>query len=115
MQPIEKNPPLTIRDAGPMDRPQLRRAIIELQEFERSLHDTRLPGEQIADVYLAWIEDQVGKRGEVRVSRAEDSNSTAICHRRPVEHSWDYTHSHLLVGGEYIGTCELRAGGFSAI
>jgi GNAT superfamily N-acetyltransferase len=46
---------LTIRPATPADRPALRRAIIELQEHERGLHPTRLPGEQIADRYLDWM------------------------------------------------------------
>jgi hypothetical protein len=53
MQPTENDPTLTIRDAGPMDRAELRRAVVELQEHERKLHDTRLPGEQTADAYLA--------------------------------------------------------------
>jgi ribosomal protein S18 acetylase RimI-like enzyme len=47
--------PLVIRPATPDDRPQLRRAIIELQEYERRRHPTRLPGEQIADAYLDWL------------------------------------------------------------
>ena len=71
MQPIEKNPSLTIRDASPMDRPQLRRAVIELQGYERRLHDTRLPGEQIADAYLAWIENQVGKQGALLIAQID--------------------------------------------
>jgi hypothetical protein len=43
---------LTIRNAAPSDRPHLRMAVVELQEHERNLHATRLPGETIADAYL---------------------------------------------------------------
>jgi GNAT superfamily N-acetyltransferase len=46
---------LTIRPATTADRPELRRAIVELQEYERRHHDTRLPGAQIADRYLDWM------------------------------------------------------------
>lgn len=73
MPPTEKSPNLTIRDAGPMDRPQLRRAIVELQEYERRLHDTRLPGEQVADAYLAWVENQIGEDGALLVAEIDRS------------------------------------------
>ncbi len=43
---------LTIRAAAPSDRPQLRWAVIELQDHESRLHPSRLPGDQIADAYL---------------------------------------------------------------
>ena len=43
--------PLIIRPADPADRPNLRTAIIELQENQRLRHPTRLPGEQTADAY----------------------------------------------------------------
>jgi len=59
----EKTPAVTIRDAGPMDRVQLRRAVVEIQEYERRLHNSRLPGEQIANAYLAWIENQIREGG----------------------------------------------------
>jgi len=52
----DKNPVVTIRDARPTDQAQLRRAVVEIQEYERKLHNTRLPGEQIADAYLAWAD-----------------------------------------------------------
>lgn len=45
-----------IRPMTPADPPHLRAAIIELQAFECRLHSTRLPGTQIADAYLGWIE-----------------------------------------------------------
>jgi ribosomal protein S18 acetylase RimI-like enzyme len=61
------NDPVTIRRAAASDRPHLRRAIIELQDHERRLHATRLPGEQIADAYLAWIERQAADGGAVLV------------------------------------------------
>ena len=71
MQPTEKNSTVTIRDAEPIDRPQLRRAVVELQEYERYLHDTRLPGEQIVDAYLAWIETQIGEGGVLLVAEID--------------------------------------------
>ena len=44
---------VVIRPAMPADLPDLRLAMIELQEQERRLDaTTRLPGEQIADAYL---------------------------------------------------------------
>jgi hypothetical protein len=46
---------LIIRPAIPSDRPDLRAAIIELQHYERGLHSTRLPGEQVADAHLDWL------------------------------------------------------------
>ncbi len=46
---------LVIRTAIPTDGPDLRRAMIELQEHERRLHDSRLPGEAMVDAYLAWL------------------------------------------------------------
>ena len=67
----DKNPVVTIRDARPMDQAQLRRAVVELQEFERKLHKSRLPGEQIADAYLAWIENQTGKGGALLIAEID--------------------------------------------
>jgi ribosomal protein S18 acetylase RimI-like enzyme len=63
--------PITIRPARASDRPLLRRAILELQDYERRLHATRLPGEQIADDYLAWIEKQAADGGAVLVAETE--------------------------------------------
>ena len=67
----DKNPVVTIRDARPMDQAQLRRAVVELQEFERKLHKSRLPGEQIADAYLAWIENQIGEDGALLIAEID--------------------------------------------
>jgi len=46
---------VTIRPVTPVDRPYLRQAIVELQNYERALHLTRLPGELVADAYLDWL------------------------------------------------------------
>jgi ribosomal protein S18 acetylase RimI-like enzyme len=54
---------LSIRDASSSDRPHLRAAIIELHEHERSLHDSRLPGEEAADAYLEWMLGEAAERG----------------------------------------------------
>ena len=63
---------LTIRAARPSDGPELRRAVVELQDHERRLHPSRLPGEQIADAYLAWIEKRAAERsGAVLVAEID--------------------------------------------
>src|SRR5271166_7063915 len=53
---------LVIRLATPPDLPDLRQAVVELQDYERRLHVTRLPGEQIADAYVAWLQRQVEEK-----------------------------------------------------
>ena len=60
--------PVTIRPAEPRDLLNLRRAIVELQDYERGLHTTRLPGEQIADAYLAWLQQEAAEHGVVLVA-----------------------------------------------
>lgn len=47
---------VTIRPAIPTDRHDIRQAIVELQDYERALHLTRLPGELVADAYLEWLQ-----------------------------------------------------------
>ena len=47
---------LIIRPATITDRrPRLRQAIVELQDYERTQYTTRLPGQQVADLYLDWM------------------------------------------------------------
>jgi ribosomal protein S18 acetylase RimI-like enzyme len=46
---------VTVRPAIATDRRDVREAIVELQEHERALHPTRLPGERIADAYWDWL------------------------------------------------------------
>jgi ribosomal protein S18 acetylase RimI-like enzyme len=60
--------PLIIRPAGRADDPQLRQAVVELQEYERIRHATRLPGEQIADAYLDWMLWRAESDGAVLVA-----------------------------------------------
>ena len=62
---------VTIRPAQISDRPALRLAIIELQEFERRLHETRRPGEGIADAYLDWMLRRAAENGTVLVAEIE--------------------------------------------
>lgn len=59
---------VTIRTATGADRSALRGAIVELQDYERLLHDTRLPGEQIADAYLDWMLRRASTHGAVLVA-----------------------------------------------
>ena len=47
---------ITLRDATPEDRPFLLGAIAALNDHERALHDTRLPGADIAAAYFATID-----------------------------------------------------------
>ena len=46
---------LSIRPATIADHDALRHALIVLQAYERQLHATRLPPEQMADAYLDWM------------------------------------------------------------
>jgi GNAT superfamily N-acetyltransferase len=62
---------LTIRAATQADRPMLRQAVIELQEYERRQSRTRLPGEQIADAYLAWMWQQAVGAGALLVAEID--------------------------------------------
>ena len=59
---------LTIRSATSDDRAQLRRAIVELQDYECLLHATRLPGAQVADAYVDWMLEQTNTTGIVLVA-----------------------------------------------
>ncbi|MGH6868721.1 MAG: GNAT family N-acetyltransferase [Methylocella sp.] len=45
--------------------------MIELQDHERRLHSTRLPGEQIADAYLARMQQRAGEAGTVLVAEID--------------------------------------------
>ena len=55
---------VVIRPAVPADLPDLRLAMVELQEYERRLDaTTRLPGEQIAGAYLARLRQEVAEKG----------------------------------------------------
>src|SRR4051812_14077147 len=65
---VRMTAPLITRPAVPTDHPQLCQAIIELQEYERLRHATRLPGEQIADAYLAWLQRQAATQGAILVA-----------------------------------------------
>ena len=62
-----------IRPAMPADLPDLRLAMVELQEHERRLDaTTRLPGEQIADAYLGRLRQEVAeKRGAIFIAERD--------------------------------------------
>ena len=64
---------VTIRPAMPADLPDLRLAMVELQEHERRLDAlTRLPGEQIADAYLGRLRQEVAeKRGAIFIAERD--------------------------------------------
>ena len=65
---LECTVPLSIRDAAPSDAPQISQAIELLQEYERELHDTRLPGAEIAESYLRWIASRAAESGAMLVA-----------------------------------------------
>jgi GNAT superfamily N-acetyltransferase len=63
---------VVVRLAMPGDLPDLRSAMVELQEHERRLAATRLPGEQIADPYLARLQREAAeKRGAILVVESD--------------------------------------------
>jgi GNAT superfamily N-acetyltransferase len=61
---------LIIRLGAATDRPRLRQAIIEMQNYERMQHSTRLPGEQVADAYLDWMLRRAANNGAVLVAES---------------------------------------------
>jgi ribosomal protein S18 acetylase RimI-like enzyme len=52
---VRATPNVTIRTAADDDRPAILAAIADLQDYERTIHDTRRPGHEIAKTYLAWL------------------------------------------------------------
>jgi ribosomal protein S18 acetylase RimI-like enzyme len=64
---------LSIGSATRPDGPNLRRAVVELQEHERRLSPTRLPGKEIGDAYLKWIRRRVANDGIVLIAESDDT------------------------------------------
>jgi ribosomal protein S18 acetylase RimI-like enzyme len=62
---------LMIRAATLSDRQQLRRAVIELHDYERRLHSSRLPGDQTADAYLDWVQKRAADHGIVLIAEID--------------------------------------------
>lgn len=56
---------VTVRPAKPGDRAALLAALVDMQEYERALHDTRRPGSETAQPYLDWLEGHAAERGGV--------------------------------------------------
>ena len=61
---------MVVRRAEPSDRPNLVKAVVELQSYERELHETRLPGEQSADANTRWMLTSAESSGLVLVAEA---------------------------------------------
>lgn len=62
-----------LRDATPADRAWLLEAVAALNDHERALHDTRLPGAAIAAAYLATIERAIVEQaGSIVLAVATD-------------------------------------------
>ncbi|HTR12034.1 MAG TPA: GNAT family N-acetyltransferase [Roseiarcus sp.] len=51
--------------------PDLRLAVVELQEHERRLHPTHLPGSEIADAYVAWMVTQAARSGAILIAEVD--------------------------------------------
>jgi ribosomal protein S18 acetylase RimI-like enzyme len=63
---------LSVRLAQASDKAHLRAAVVELHNVEGRLHDSRLPGEETADAYLAWMLAEAARDGAVFVAEAGD-------------------------------------------
>jgi ribosomal protein S18 acetylase RimI-like enzyme len=85
---------LSIRAAAPSDRPQLRLAVIELQDSESRLHPSRLPGDQIADAYLDWIEKRAAERGALLIAEIDRAFVGFVA-------GWIEEESHICEAPEY--------------
>jgi molybdenum cofactor cytidylyltransferase len=59
-----------VRDAGPKDRADIVAAIAALQDAERELSDTRLPGAEVAEVYYQLLLAQARYDGVMLVAEA---------------------------------------------
>ena len=69
--PMTSDPsPLSVRLAHASDKAALRAAVAELHNVEGRLHDSRLPGEETADAYLAWMLAEAAHDGAVFVAEA---------------------------------------------
>jgi len=69
--PMTSDPsPLSVRLAQASDKAALRAAVAELHNVEGRLHDSRLPGEETADAYLAWMLAEAARDGAVFVAEA---------------------------------------------
>jgi GNAT superfamily N-acetyltransferase len=55
-------PPSAIRTYQPADRAAVVEALTALQDFEVPLHDTRLPGRQVAEPYLEELIETTGRQ-----------------------------------------------------
>lgn len=63
---------LTIKTFEKVDERSVRKAVVDLQDYERAFHDTRLPGKEIADRYLASIIEAAAKNsGVILVGRSD--------------------------------------------
>ena len=62
-----------IRPARREDRENLISAIIELQEYERRLHDSRLPGAEVAEPYLSVLQARSAQEGAMLVASRDSA------------------------------------------
>ena len=63
---------IMVRTATAADHGALKAAIVDLQEYERALHDSRRPGITIADAYIADLAQRVAERQGILVVAETD-------------------------------------------
>jgi ribosomal protein S18 acetylase RimI-like enzyme len=61
---------ISVRLAQASDKAALCAAVVELHNVEGRLHDSRRPGEETADAYLAWMLAEAARDGAVFVAEA---------------------------------------------
>jgi len=70
----------TVREYTPADRVGVLDAIIELQDYERTLEDDRLPGAAIAEKHLEYMLQQcVDKNGRIFVASTSGRVVGLVC------------------------------------
>ncbi len=70
----------TIREYAPRDRQAILDCIAELQDYEKTLEDDRLPGPAIAEKHLAYLLGQCDvKMGRILVGLVEDRLMGYVC------------------------------------
>ena len=66
--PADLAEPFAVRDARPQDRADIVAAIVALQDAERKLSDTRLPGGEVAEAYYNLLAEQTLANGAMLVA-----------------------------------------------
>jgi ribosomal protein S18 acetylase RimI-like enzyme len=68
---------ITVRPATEADHAALRAAIVDLQEYERALHDSRRPGAVIVDAYVDDLMRRCAERQGLMIIAEDDAGRFA--------------------------------------